>query len=86
MGCRHSVDATVPSRSTSADTNSNLRKSVTLARGQVKIKTGASSLRRTYRIGKQIGEGNFGKVFEATLTADSSCKVAIKVLDKKFMD
>jgi serine/threonine protein kinase len=53
---------------------------------QVKILTGASSLKKTYIIGEQIGEGNFGKVYEAKLTADSSCQVAIKVLDKKFMD
>lgn len=61
-------------------------KEITLKRGQVQIKTGVDSLRKTYTTGKQIGAGNFGKVFEATLTADPTCKVAIKVLDKKYMD
>jgi serine/threonine protein kinase len=80
MGCKNSTDAKIPK------TNSTFKKAITLRRGSVKIKTGANSLRKTYSIGKQIGAGNFGKVFEATATADPTCKVAIKVLDKKFMD
>ena len=54
--------------------------------GDVQVKSGGSSLKQTYKIGKQIGQGNYGKVYAATLKHDSSCKVAIKVLDKKGMD
>jgi serine/threonine protein kinase len=54
--------------------------------GDVQVKSGGRSLKQTYKIGKQIGQGNYGKVYSATLKHDSSCKVAIKVLDKKGMD
>lgn len=79
MGCKQSSDAKLP-------TSNSYKKAITFKRGSVKITTGAKSLRKTYTVGKQIGAGNFGKVFEGTLTADPSCSVAIKVLDKKNMD
>jgi len=43
-------------------------------------------LKHTYKIGKLIGQGNYGKVYSATLKRDPLVKVAIKVLDKKNMD
>ena len=46
MGCRNSVDAAVPSQR-------NIKfKQYSQAKVQVKIQSGASSLKKTYRIGE----------------------------------
>lgn len=65
---------------------SDTNKQASINRGKVKIIPGSDSLKKNYTIGKKIGEGNFGRIYEAYNTADPSVHVAIKVLDKKKMD
>lgn len=44
-------------------------------------------LRNVYKIDKKpLGQGAFGKVYRATNRNDSSVVVAIKVIDKKYLD
>lgn len=52
----------------------------------MKIKSNDKDFRKNYKIGKCIGRGSYGEVFEGYMTADPTVKVAVKVLDKKNMD
>lgn len=65
MGCKQSSDGSCV-RNLKANKN-HLRKGKTISqiRGEVKLRSGLSSLKKSYKFGAQIGAGNYGRVFAA---------------------
>jgi calcium-dependent protein kinase len=87
MGCKQSSDASGV-RNLKSNNTHQLRKGKTICqiRGEVKLRSGLSSLKKSYKFGAQIGAGNYGRVFAAVNRHDPDIQAAIKIIDKKCLD